>query len=197
VEAGDEERRRLGEKLAEGPEARLSEVATRLERLAADTGGDVGAALRRLSDEMATTRVQLQEFAQGIRPRALTDGGLRPALAELAQRSSVPVEVEVSGGRFAPAHELVAYFVCSEALANVAKYAQASQTIVTVAASEDELRVQVADDGVGGADAQRGSGLRGLADRVEALGGQLRVESPPGGGTRVVAILPNAGNGDF
>ena len=197
VEAGDEERRRLGERLGEGPEARLSEVATRLERLAADMGGEVGAALRRLSDEMATTRVQLQEFAQGVRPRTLTGGGLRPALAELAQLSSVSVEVEVPDGRFAPARELVAYFVCSEALANVAKYADASQARVTVVVSEGELRVRVADDGVGGADARRGSGLRGLADRVEALGGRLRVESPRGGGTRVEAILPTAGSGDF
>ena len=197
VEAGDEERRRLGEQLAEGPEARLSEVATRLERLAAETGGEVAAALRRLSDEMATTRVQLQEFAQGVRPRTLTDGGLRPALAELAQQSSVPVQVEVPDGRFAPAHELVAYFVCSEALANVAKYANASRARVTVVASGDELRVRVGDDGIGGVDARRGSGLRGLADRVDALGGRLRVESPPGGGTRVEAILPTAGNGDL
>jgi signal transduction histidine kinase len=197
VEAGDEERRRLGEQLGDGPEARLTEVATRLERLAAGTAGEVGAGLRRLSDEMATTRVQLQEFAQGVRPRRLTHGGLRPALAELAEQSSVAVEVEVPDRRFAPARELVAYFVCSEALANVAKYADASRVRVTVVASEDELRVRVADDGVGGADARRGSGLRGLTDRVEALGGRLHVESPLGGGTRVEAILPIAGNGDF
>jgi signal transduction histidine kinase len=139
--------------------------------------------------------VQLQEFAQGIRPRALTDGGLRPALTELAERSSVPVEVDVPAGRLAPAHELVAYFVCSEALANVAKYAGASQARVTVLASEHELRVLVSDDGVGGADARRGSGLQGLADRVEALGGRLRVESPRSGGTRVEAVLPMNGGG--
>jgi signal transduction histidine kinase len=195
VEAGDEERRRLGEQLGEGPQARLSEVATRLARLAADRRGEVGAALRRLSDEMETTQVQLQEFAQGIRPRTLTDGGLRPALGELAQQSSIPVDLEVPDGRFAPAHELVVYFVCSEALANVAKYAEASRARVVVVASGDELRVRVVDDGVGGADARRGSGLQGLADRVEALGGWLRVESPRGGGTRVEAMLPTAGNG--
>jgi signal transduction histidine kinase len=195
VEAGDEERRRLGEQLGEGPEARLAEVGTRLERLAAGAGGDVRDALRRLSDDVAASRVQLQEFAQGIRPRALTDGGLRPALTELAERSSVAVEVDVSPGRFAPAHELVAYFVCSEALANVAKYAGASQARVTVLVSEHELRVLVADDGVGGAGARPGSGLEGLADRVEALGGRLRVESPLGGGTRVEAVLPMNGEG--
>ena len=195
VEAGDEERRRLGEQLGEGPEARLAEVGTRLERLATRAGGDVGETLRRLSDEVAASRVQLQEFAQGIRPRALTDGGLHPALTELAKRSSVPVEVDVPVGRLAPAHELVAYFVCSEALANVAKYAGASQARVAVLASEHELRVLVSDDGVGGADARRGSGLQGLGDRVEALGGRLRVESPLGGGTRVEAVLPMTGEG--
>jgi signal transduction histidine kinase len=194
MEAGDEERRRLGEQLDEGPEARLAEVATRLERLAAGAGGAAAATLRGLSDELGTTRVRLQEFAQGIRPRTLTEAGLQPALAELARQSSVPVEVDVPDRRFAPAHELAAFFLCSEALANVAKYADATRARMTVAASEHELRVVVADDGIGGADARRGSGLRGLADRFEALGGQLRVVSPAGGGTRVEAILPSAGD---
>jgi signal transduction histidine kinase len=190
VEAGDEERRRLGEQLGEGPQARLAEVGTRLERLATRAGGDVGDTLRRLSDEVAASRVQLQEFAQGIRPRALTDGGLRPALTELAERSSVPVDLDVPAVRFASAHELVAYFVCSEALANVAKHAGASQARITLFALESRLQILVADDGVGGADVRLGSGLEGLADRVEALGGRLRVESPVGGGTRVEAVLP-------
>jgi signal transduction histidine kinase len=96
--------------------------------------------------------------------------------------------------RSPPAQELVAYYVCSEALANVAKYADASRVRVGVVATDAELRVVVRDDGVGGADARRGSGLRGLADRVEALGGRLLVESPERGGTRVEAVLPNAGN---
>jgi signal transduction histidine kinase len=193
VEAGDEERRRLGAQLDVGPEARLAEVATRLERLAAGTGGELGAALRRLTDEVATARRQLHEFGQGIRPRTLADGGLRPALAELARQSSIRVEVDVPDERFPPAQELVAYFVCSEALANMAKHADASRARMTVIVSDDELSVAVEDDGVGGADARRGSGLRGLADRVEALGGRLRVESPAGGGTRVQAVLPATG----
>jgi signal transduction histidine kinase len=193
VEAGDAERRRLGEQLDAGPEARLAEVATRLERLAAGKRGTVGATLRQLTDEVATTRRRLREFGQGIRPRTLTGGGLRPALAELARQSSVPVEIDVPDRRFAPALELVAYFVCSEALANVAKYADASHASVTVVAAEGELSVAVGDDGSGGADARRGSGLRGLEDRVEALGGRLRVESPAGGGTRVEAVLPTGG----
>jgi signal transduction histidine kinase len=194
VEAGDEERRRLGEQLGDGPEARLAAVAARLERLAAGADGDAGATLRRLTGEVATSRAQLQDLAQGIRPRTLTTGGLRPALTELARRSNAAVDVEAPDARFAPALELVAYFVCSEALANIAKHAEARRVRVAVTASRHELRVLVEDDGVGGADAGRGSGLRGLADRVEALTGRLRVESPPGGGTRVEAVLPRAGS---
>jgi signal transduction histidine kinase len=193
VEAGDEERRRLGEQLAEGPQARLAEVGTRLEQLANRVAGSAGDTLRRLTDEVAASRVQLQEFAQGIRPRTLTDGGLRPALMELAERSSVPVAVDVPAERFAPAHELVAYFLCSEALANVTKHAGASLASITATVSQRRLRVVVSDDGAGGADVQRGSGLQGLADRVEALGGRLRVESPLGSGTSVEAVLPMNG----
>jgi signal transduction histidine kinase len=193
MEAGDEERRRLGEQLDEGPEARLAEVAERLGRLAVDSGGEGGAILRRLTDDVATSRAQLQDLAQGIRPRALTAGGLRPSLAELARQSSVPVEVEVPDSRFAPALELVAYFVCSEALANVAKHAHAARVRIEVTASDHELRVLVDDDGVGGADARHGAGLGGLADRVEALAGRLLVESPHGRGTRIEAVLPTAG----
>jgi signal transduction histidine kinase len=192
VEAGDEERRRLGDQLASGPEARLADVAARLERLAAGSGGETEADLRGLIDEVATSRAQLQDLAHGIRPRTLTSGGLRPGLAELARLSSVPVNVEVSDGRYAPAVELAAFFVCSESLANVTKHAGASRVRVAVEHSEHRLRILVDDDGVGGADECHGAGLRGLADRVEALAGQLRVDSPRGGGTRVEAILPTA-----
>jgi signal transduction histidine kinase len=196
VEAGDDERRRLGGQLADGPEARLAEVGARLERVAGESNGEVRATLLQLIDEVATSRAQLQDLAQGIRPRTLTAGGLRPALAELArQQGDVPVDVEAPDARFEPALELVAYFVCSEALANVVKYADASRAWVSVAASAGELSVVVGDDGVGGADARRGSGLRGLADRVEALGGRLRVESPVGGGTRVEAVLRTTRDG--
>jgi signal transduction histidine kinase len=195
VEAGDAERRRLGELLGEGPEARLAAVGARLEPVAAGSDGEATAILQRLSRELATSRAQLHDLANGIRPRTLTAGGLRPALAELAAGASVPVDAEVPGARFAPALELVAYFVCSEALANIAKHAGAAQARITLTATERELRVLVADDGAGGADARDGSGLRGLGDRVEALGGRLRVQSPRGGGTRIEAVLPIAGAG--
>ena len=194
VEAGDEERRRLAAQCRAGPEARLADVAARLERLTGDADGDAAASLQRLTQDVVAAGVRLREFAQGIRPRLLDDGGLRAALAELGEQSSVPVDVDVPDRRFAPAQELVAYYVCSEALANVAKYAAASRVRVDVTATDAELRVVIRDDGIGGADARRGSGLRGLADRVEALGGRLRVESPERGGTRVEAVLPNAGN---
>ena len=194
VEAGDEERRRLAAQCREGPEARLADVAARLERLAGEADGDAAATLRRLTHEVQIAGTRLQEFAQGIRPRRLDEGGLPAALAELVEQSSVPVDVDVPDRRFPPAQELVAYYVCSEALANVAKYADASHVRLDVAATDAELRVVIRDDGIGGADARRGSGLRGLADRVEALGGRLRVESPERGGTRVEAVVPTAGN---
>jgi signal transduction histidine kinase len=192
VEAGDEERRRLAEQLRDGPEARLAAVAARLERLAAGADDEAGATLRRLTGELATSRAQLQDLAQGIRPRTLTTGGLRPALSELARQSNSAVVVEAPDVRFPPALELVAYFVCSEALANIAKHAEALRVRVAVTASRHELRALVEDDGVGGADARRGSGLRGLADRVEALAGRLAVDSEPGRGTRIRAEIPCA-----
>jgi signal transduction histidine kinase len=194
VEAGDGERRRLAAQCRDGPEARLADVAARLERLTDEADGDATVALRRLTHEVEIARARLQEFAQGIRPRLLDDGGLPVALAELVEQSNAPVELDVPERRFPPAQELVAYYVCSEALANVAKYADASRVHVDVAATDAELRVVIRDNGVGGADARRGSGLRGLTDRVEALGGRLRVESPERGGTRVEAVLPTAGN---
>jgi signal transduction histidine kinase len=194
VEAGDEERRRLRDQLGAGPEARLDDVAARLERLAAGSSGEAEAALRRLIDEVGTSRAQLRDLAHGIRPRTLTAGGLRPALDELARQSSVPVHVEAPHGRFPPALELAAYFVCSESLANVAKHADASRVRVVVARSEQRLRILVDDDGIGGAEARNGAGLSGLADRVEALAGRLRVDSPHGGGTRVEASLPMTGS---
>jgi signal transduction histidine kinase len=191
--AGDEERRRLGEQLAEGPEMRLAEVAARLERLTADSRGEAGEVLHRLIEEVASSRAQLQDLGQGIRPRTLTAGGLRPALDELARQSTIPVHLEVPDGRLAPALELVAYFVCSEALANIAKHAHARQVHIALVASANDLEVVIADDGVGGADGRHAAGLRGLADRVEALAGRLRVDSPRGAGTRVEAVLPRAG----
>jgi len=182
VEVADEQRRRLERELLEGAEHRLAEVA---ELLAGSE--DALAEVRAGVDD---TLVELRELARGIRPRALTDRGLRAAIDELAERSPVPVEVGVPGERFSPAVEATVYFICSEALANVGKYADASLATIDISAANHHLRVEIRDDGPGGADPERGSGLRGLCDRVEALGGRFSVQSPAGGGTRILAELP-------
>jgi signal transduction histidine kinase len=182
VEAADAQRRRLERELREGPEWRLARVA----ELAAGVDPELEGAL-------SGARAELREFARGIHPALLTERGLAAALGDLASRSPVPVELTTSTDRLPAALEAGAYFVCSEALANVAKYASASRASVRVETKNGLLRVEVADDGVGGAEIGRGSGLRGLADRVEALGGELSVRSSPGAGTRVVAEVPLGG----
>jgi signal transduction histidine kinase len=125
-----------------------------------------------------------------VLPAVLSEEGLMPALSQLVERSTIPVEVVGSVGRLPEAVEACLFFFCSEALANVAKHAVASAATIAVRADADDVAVEIADDGSGGADAARGSGLAGLADRVEALGGRLRIESPPGRGTRLVTRLP-------
>ena len=186
VDAGDAERRRLEMELREGAERRLERVAALLAASAPPLSG--------VGEAVEAVRRELRELARGIRPAALTDGGLAAALPELARRSAVPVRVVVPERRFAPAVEAATYFVCSEGLANVAKYAAASEVLVEVVCDGATVRLLVEDDGVGGAVPLRGSGLAGLADRVEALGGRLRVDSRPGRGTRLVADLPAAGS---
>jgi signal transduction histidine kinase len=139
--------------------------------------------------ELVSTRAALAEFARGVHPRTLTQFGLAAALAELGEHAPVPVQLHVQEERLAPTVEAAVYFVCSEALANVAKHARASKVGVRVERRAGLVVLEVQDDGGGGAD-PAGSGLRGLADRVEALQGRLRVESRPGGGTRLVAEIP-------
>jgi len=193
VEAGDAERRHLREQLRAGAERDLGEVATSLAELAADRDGETAAALVALAAELDAARADLARFAQGVHPRALTERGLRAALVELADQSAVPVVLTAPHRRFPAPQEAAVFFVCSEGLANVAKYAGASRVRIEVAATGLRLVVRVADDGAGGADPARGSGLRGLADRVEALGGALAVRSPPGAGTWLEAELPIGG----
>jgi signal transduction histidine kinase len=180
VEAGAAERRRLREQLRTGAEAHLAAARADLEQ------APNAAALQ---DELAAARDDVRRFAQGIHPRTLTDHGLAAALTELARQATVPVELTVPPDRFPTPQETVAYFVCSESLTNVVKYAPAARVQIT-ASTGTHLRVTVADDGPGGADPAAGSGLRGLADRVDALGGTLTVSSPPGDGTTVSAQLP-------
>ncbi|MFL5914982.1 MAG: hypothetical protein ACJ752_05010 [Gaiellaceae bacterium] len=190
VEAGDAQKQRLERQLREGAERRLAEVAALLEEPCDVAGADYLATLAETREELARAQAELREFARGIHPAVLTDGGLGPALADLVARAPVPVELVVTEGRFAAPVEAVAYFVCSEALANIGKYAEASRAAIEVAARNGVLWVSVNDDGRGGASLEAGSGLRGLADRVEALGGSLHLESPLGAGTALSAELP-------
>jgi PAS domain S-box-containing protein len=196
VAAADEERRRLERNLHDGAQQRLVSLALTVRLADRRMATDPQAARELLagaSGELEQTLAELRELARGLHPAVLTDRGLGPALEALAARSPVPVEVTAAvAERLPPAVEAAAYYVVSEALTNVAKYARACGVRVEVAHLDGALEVSVADDGVGGADGSRGSGLRGLADRVEALGGRLEVTSPPGAGTALRATLPCA-----
>jgi signal transduction histidine kinase len=187
VEAADRQRRLLERNLGEGVEQRLAAVEGLLIQAREDADEQASTRLTEVEDELARARAELRDIGRGIHPRSLTEGGLVAALPELVARSGLPVELDTSVGRLTPALEAAIYFLCSEALTNVAKHAEASRTIVSIRRSNGCVAVTIADDGVGGADPSRGSGLRGLVDRVEALSGELSVESPPGRGTEVLA----------
>jgi signal transduction histidine kinase len=196
VEAADGARRRVERDLHDGAQQRLVTVALALRlahtQLGTASSGELAALLDEAGAELAGALGELRELARGIYPVLLTDAGLGPALESLAERCPVPAVVAaVPARRWADAVEQTCYFVVSEALANAAKHAGAAQVVVEVRETGDGLCVEVGDDGAGGADAD-GSGLRGLADRVAALGGELSVHSPRGGGTRVVARVPCA-----
>ncbi len=192
VEAGDTERGRLERELREGAERRLLEIEALLRKARSGTHGRFDGMLVDTQAKLERTRSELREFARGIHPAVLAEHGLNGALQELGERAPVPVELRVPAARYPGPIESAAYFVCSEALANVGKYAQASSAIVDISVRGHKLRVSVSDDGIGGASLEKGSGLRGLADRVEALAGRLTVISPPGQGTQVVAEVPIA-----
>jgi len=190
VEAADAQKRRLEQELRAGAEHRLDRVATLLEQTRADIDGPAATSLEEVEGELRGARAELRDFAQGIHPSALTEGGLAAALPALTLRAGTPAQLAVSVGRLDPTVEAAVYFLCSEALANVGKYAEASQVTIDVARLDERVVVSIEDDGIGGADASRGSGLRGLGDRIEALGGELSVRSPVGGGTRLNATIP-------
>ena len=194
VEAGDAERRRLERNLHDGAQQRLVALALTVrlaERKLETEPGEACVLLGRAGTELEQALGELRELARGLHPAVLAERGLGPALDALATRAPVPVEVDGAvAGRLEAPVEAAAYYVVAEALTNVAKYAKASAARIEVDRDDGGLVVTVADDGVGGADASRGSGLRGLADRVEALGGRLEVASPEGGGTTLRATLP-------
>jgi signal transduction histidine kinase len=195
VHAGDAARRRLERDLHDGAQSRLVGLSLLLRsaRNRAEPDPELAGLLDRAQEELKTSLAELRELARGIHPAVLSEHGLAPALDGLVSRAPVPVTVEADADaeqRLPEPVESAAYFVVSEALANVAKYAQASSATVRVRRSDGRVLVDVMDDGVGGADAARGSGLRGLADRVAALDGTLSLESPPGRGTRLHAEIP-------
>jgi signal transduction histidine kinase len=197
VAAGDLERKRVERDLHDGAQQRLVSLtlALRLARakLGPDADPEVAGSIDQASADARAALAELRELARGIHPQVLTEAGLSAALQSLADRSPVLVSVE-SGTteRFSVAVEGTVYFVVSEALANVAKYAHATRAVVRTAWQDDSLTVEIADDGIGGADATAGGGLRGLADRLAAVDGTMEITSPRGGGTRLVAHIPVA-----
>lgn len=190
VQVGDAQRSRLERRLRQAAELHLEEMRLALERALGAATPEVAAALHVAQRALDDAVVEVHELARGIHPHTLTESGLAPALAELAATAPTQVSVGAPGDRFPPAVEVAAYFVCAEALANVAKYARADHASVDVRREDGRLRVAISDDGVGGADPTRGSGLRGLADRVDAVGGRLMLTSPLSGGTSVLAEIP-------
>ena len=195
VTAGDEERRRLERNLHDGAQQRLVSVSVSLRLAQAwlekSDSTDAATLLAEANEELGLAVEELRELARGIHPAALTERGLGPALTSLASRAPVPVHVEGPPSERLPRRvEAAAYYVVSEALANVAKYADASSVSVRVGRENGLAVVEVADDGVGGADPGLGSGLHGLADRVEALDGDFRITSTPGKGTTIRAEIP-------
>jgi signal transduction histidine kinase len=194
VTAGDEERRRLERDLHDGAQQRLLGLGLALQLVRARLGTEANGAAELLTEadgELRAALDELRELARGIHPAVLSEQGLGAALKTLAERSPVPVTLaEVPEQRLPGPAEAAAYFLVSEALAIVAKYAGASRVRVSVVHLDERVLVDVDVDGVGGADPSRGSGLRGLVDRVHALDGELELESLPGCGTHVHAEIP-------
>ena len=194
IEAADAERRRLGRDLHDGAQQRLMAVsnlitATRT-KLRDDRDG-AAPLLELAAEELSAANAELRELARGLHPVALSERGLRDALESLTAACAIPVHLDVPEAIALPERvALAAYFLVAESLTNVVRYAQASTATVRAAVEDGELRVEVSDDGAGGADPAAGTGLRGLADRMDVLGGSLEVDSPPGEGTRVSATIP-------
>jgi signal transduction histidine kinase len=188
------ERRRLERDLHDGAQQRLVSLALTLrmarEKLGPDAG-EAGRLLDRSRQELDEALEELRELARGVQPTVLSDGGVGAAVEALAHRAPLPVEVgELPVQELPEQVELTAYFVVSEALTNVAKHASATRASVTMTKGNGRLAVEISDDGVGGADIDLGTGLRGLTDRVAALEGQLEVDSKPRRGTTVRASIP-------
>lgn len=196
VEAADAERRKVERDLHDGAQQRLVTLSLELrmimDRLPTDVDGATRARLAAVAHEVAETLSELRELAQGVHPSVLTDGGLAAAVEYLAERAPLPVAVHAPPDRYSPSVEIAAYFVVAETLTNIAKHARASEATVEIDQQDGSIVVRVTDDGVGGVALDAGSGLRGLSDRVAAIGGTLDITSPPARGTTVTARIPCA-----
>jgi signal transduction histidine kinase len=189
VEAGDAERRKIERDLHDGAQQRLVALAMRLDQ-AREGSADAAALIDTTTAELLTAIKEVRDLAHGLHPTILTDSGLAAAVEALAERTSFPVMARVTEARFPTEVEVAAYYVIAEGLTNIAKYAHATEARVEVTAQDGRLEVTVADNGRGGADPAAGTGLRGLADRLAAVGGDLNVASVPGSGTTLTAGLP-------
>jgi signal transduction histidine kinase len=194
VAASDQARRRIERDLHDGTQQRLVSLGLAARAAEANVPADqrdLRAELSRIAEGLADAVAELQEFSRGIHPAIISTRGLGPALRTLARRCPVPVDLDVTtDARFLEPIEIAAYYVASEALANAMKHAQASRIEMSLATLDGSLLLSVRDDGIGGADPARGSGLAGLTDRVEALGGSIRLDSAAGAGTHITVDLP-------
>jgi len=198
IEAEASERRRLERNLHDGAQSRLVALSLALRLAQSQVSTNPESAVEQLASatsELAQALEELRDLARGLHPAILADRGLEPALDALAERSPLEVVVVHTGpdARLPEPVEVAAYYIVAEALTNVAKYARASHATVEVERLDEAVMVEVVDDGIGGANPAGGSGLRGLADRVEALDGRLSVDSRPGSGTRISAHIPLPG----
>jgi signal transduction histidine kinase len=190
IEAADAERRRIGRDLHDGAQQRLLAISNFLTVARKKAGDDAAPLLDLAAQELTAANAELRELARGLYPVALAERGLRGALESLTAGCAVPVELEVPDLELPERVALAAYFLVCESLTNVVRYAGASTARVRADVDDGALRIEVSDDGVGGADPADGTGLRGLADRLQILGGSLDVASPAGAGTRITARIP-------
>jgi signal transduction histidine kinase len=188
---GDETRRRIERDLHDGVQQRLVTLALMLSGIRDKAPADIRAEIDEVSDELAATRQELRDLSHGLHPAILVEVGLGAAVRALARRSPLPVRVQLrADGRLPGSCEATAYYVAAEAFTNAAKHAMASAVDILIERADSTLTVQVRDDGVGGADSSQGSGLIGLRDRVEAVGGTMTLDSPAGAGTVLTVLLP-------
>jgi signal transduction histidine kinase len=194
VAAGDEERRRIERNLHDGTQQRLLALALDVQAVEATIPAverEAHENLERIVHELEAVHEEVRELSRGLHPALLTRAGLRPSLRLLARRSPIPVELRIDVGERPPLSiETAVYYVVSEEITNAIKHSQAAKITVAVVSRENELRASIVDDGIGGADSGVGSGLVGLADRIEALGGRVALESPVGAGTTISVELP-------